>query len=869
MKSGFPFNFLLIFVLLVPSVYAQEICNNGIDDDGDGLIDCYDSQCTTDPNCADFFYGDPPPTCSTSPTNPGFNLSTRWQSGIDVSTRSTMIVGDLDADGIPEVICHYKGINELYVLNGQNGNLKLTINCPAISDFADAIAIADTDDDGLGEIYVVTNDAYLHCFENDGSAKAGFTPTFTGADNESTPSIADFNFDGIPEVYIDNRIFNSITGAFIGAGVGSIGQNPGSNGSPASMSTAADVLSNGFCASCNGLELICGNKVYSVNIATGVVTSIANNLPASLQDGFTSVADMNMDGQLDIVVTSNGTIYVWDPRTGLQLGNTFIIPGTAAGGRANIADYDNDGLPEIGVGGKNIYVVIDVNTSTGTLSQKWAKTIVDNSEHTTGSVFDFDCDGKAQVVYRDENNLYVWDGETGNIQALIQCGSATRSELPTIVDVDGDGQVNIVCACSSTDAGQYGKVRAFNSSTNQWVNSRKVMNQHGYSVVNINDDLSVPQHQQNSASLPKVFGFLAQSPIYDVNWNSTCILLADVNITVDTVINCLKDDTILVELTICNQGSNIATAPINISVYNGNPLAGGTLVTEVPVLFSIQNGNCINATVQFPFTGTQATFYLYVNDNGSNPPNAPVRNFAECNYLNNANSILVNMLVFDVPDGEFCIGQPALLDPGPVGDSYLWSTGDTTESIIATLPGTYTLQVTKGNCTKTRNIELIDFSFDPAPDTSVVCPNVTVFHAGPGSNYLWSDGDTTESTIISDTLTVGYQKLVGYCLVNDTIVVRYLPRPAGLFIPNSFTPNGDELNEIYYLVGAADEEFELMIFDRWGQMIFYTNDASQGWDGKDGSGTKVPLGTYAWKLIYKSYCIAPTETIFGVVNVIR
>src|SRR2546427_9970678 len=113
------------------------------------------------------------------------------------------------------------------------------------------------------------------------------------------------------------------------------------------------------------------------------------------------------------------------------MGNTFSMAGTSAGGRANIADYDNDGLPEIGAGGYNRYFVIDVDTATHALSQKWVKNIVDGSEHTTASVFDFDCDGAAEVVYRDENNLFVWDGATGNQKAMIQCGSATRSEFPT------------------------------------------------------------------------------------------------------------------------------------------------------------------------------------------------------------------------------------------------------------------------------------------------------------------------------------------------------------------------------------------------------------------------------------------------------
>ncbi len=658
-------NLLVIsFLFIGIAAFGQEICNNGIDDDGDGLVDCFDPQCNGTTDCSDFFYGKPATSCSTNPTNPVFSLNTTWQSNINVSTRSTMMVGDMDADGIPEVVCHQDGVNQLYILDGVTGSVEVTINCPAIADHVDAITIGDTDDDGLGEIYVVTNDNKLRCFENDGTAKIGFTPPTTGGTNESIPGIADFNQDGIPEIYKDNKIYNSLTGVLIASGTGSTGNNPGSNGSPAGMPVAADVLPDSYCVDCSGLELVCGNAVYAVDIPGGTITPVANSLPGSLQDGFTSVADIDVDGQLDVVVVSNGTVYVWDPRTGLQIGNTFNIPNTNAGGRANIADYDNDGLPEIGAGGMNRYVVIDIDTATNLLSQKWIKTIVDGSEHTTSSVFDFDCDGKAQVVYRDENVLYVWDGETGNVQASLPCGSATRSEFPTIVDVDGDGQVNIICACASGNGGSAGKVMAFNSSTNQWVGSRTVMNQHSYFVTNINDDLSIPIQQQNHALLPKINGFLAQAPVYDVNWNSTCIPLADVTISIDSVIYCQKPDSVIMELTLCNIGSKVTTSPIDISVYNGNPISGGTLISMIPLTNLIYSDSCLNTAITVPFSGSSAIFYVYVNDDGSSPANAPQTTFVECDSSNNSDFININVPVISIVisgDTILCNGDSTTL----------------------------------------------------------------------------------------------------------------------------------------------------------------------------------------------------------------
>jgi gliding motility-associated-like protein len=72
-----------------------------------------------------------------------------------------------------------------------------------------------------------------------------------------------------------------------------------------------------------------------------------------------------------------------------------------------------------------------------------------------------------------------------------------------------------------------------------------------------------------------------------------------------------------------------------------------------------------------------------------------------------------------------------------------------------------------------------------------------------------------------------------------------------IYAPDAFTPNGDGLNDRFFLVSPADlYEFRLQVFDRWGQLLFESNDVFQGWDGRI-NGTLSPPGVYAWKASYR------------------
>lgn len=91
-----------------------------------------------------------------------------------------------------------------------------------------------------------------------------------------------------------------------------------------------------------------------------------------------------------------------------------------------------------------------------------------------------------------------------------------------------------------------------------------------------------------------------------------------------------------------------------------------------------------------------------------------------------------------------------------------------------------------------------------------------------------------------------------------------------IFIPNTFTPNNDEFNHqlVSCLNGIEYFNFEMKIYNRWGQIVFVTNDKNQFWDGTY-NGKEVQDGSYNWKIVVKDSNQNERKEFVGHVNVIR
>ena len=178
-------------------------------------------------------------------------------------------------------------------------------------------------------------------------------------------------------------------------------------------------------------------------------------------------------------------------------------------------------------------------------------------------------------------------------------------------------------------------------------------------------------------------------------------------------------------------------------------------------------------------------------------------------------------------------------------------------------------------------------AFTPSP--SVLSSLNTLVHFDNNSigasGYIWNFGDnspgSTETNPIHTFPTdapAGYTvELIAYTEngCTDTAYHTILVQEELIFyVPNTFTPDGDEYNEIFKAVftsGYDPTDFNLYIFDRWGEIIWESHDASVGWNGTYGVSRNktVQDGTYIWKIDFKTTMSDERIMTVGHVNVLR
>jgi hypothetical protein len=555
--------------------------------------------------------------------------STRRPDCLHAIAAPTVI--DLDADGIPEIISNMAcdedwTVGVVRVNRGDTGEELWVSEVETYGRISTgAIVLAD------GSVRIVTissprspDGARAVAFNADGSLawystdEAGAPLTVSG--NNGAPSFADLDGDGVSEIVFGalaldasgRRIWQRNAGGAEGA----------SSLYSGGLSAIADIDLDGL------PDVVSGRRAYERD-GTPKWT-------ASVDDGYPAIAQFDDDPQPEVALVADGQVFLLDGLDGSVQWGPIDIPGDGLGGPPTIADFDGDSRPEIGVAGGRSYSVYDPD---GMVPVLWSQPTVDLSSNATGSsVFDFEGDGIAEVVYQDECMMRVYRGTDGMVLLEIENSSATIHEYPLVVDVDADGNSEIIIvannrtpsilsSCRSNHAGWDGGrsgVFVYGDSRDQWVGTRRVWNQHAYHVTNVTSASSLPATELNNWEVPGLNNY--RQNVQGEGVFNAPDLQAGLEVS---LAGC--PERVTLRARVSNLGSLGVLPGVPVSFYDGAPGTGGALLgtasTTVPLLPGASSivELPVSLSGEAPFS-----FHAIVDRDGSTDGD-----IAECNEDNN------------------------------------------------------------------------------------------------------------------------------------------------------------------------------------------------------------------------------------------
>ena len=497
------------------------------------------------PECRDGMLPDPDnvtciAACEYVPPPGNFALELRYELP-DLESVSPPIVIQLDDDDcdgkvtendIPEIIVsHFEPIGGLpngtpgtiSAVSVVDGELVTKWSAPGMVAPAALVAAGDIDGDGVAEVVTCAapsggdaRNTGVIAFKADGTVLWQQNDTTKVHCGYDAPALADPLQTGNPMVLVGFTLLDGATGAIVQELEPSIPPGVYING-------FMDVDDDGQ------LDIVSGQRAY--NIAGGVIWDLSVG-PDQIPAGYHGVGDLDLDGLPEIVVVSPSAPFsepvsgqphvlsllradVNSPdgvevlRSAIDL-NAIVPPlSPFGGGPPIVADFDGDGFPDVGTATSSAYVVLsgkllmDPNVADAD-TFLWTRMTRDKSSAVTGSsVFDFEGDGSAEVLYSDEINLWVYAGKDGADLLPKFCNTTgTLWEYPVVADVDNDGQADVLvvsndyykdnlmifCDGGATTRG----LRIYGSPNDGFVRTRRVWNQHTYHISNINEDGTIP-----------------------------------------------------------------------------------------------------------------------------------------------------------------------------------------------------------------------------------------------------------------------------------------------------------------------------------------------------------------------------------------
>lgn len=243
--------------------------------------------------------------------------------------------------------------------------------------------------------------------------------------------------------------------------------------------------------------------------------------------------------------------------------------------------------------------------------------------------------------------------------------------------------------------------------------------------------------------------------------------------------------------------------------------------------------------------------------------------------------------LLNVNNGSICTGDSIDLTVSGA-DTYEWSTGEkqATIHVNPSKTTTYTVTGVSNGCSKqilstvtVNPLPVAGFTANPTivsiENASIVFNNTTTH----GSSYHWDFGDDNSSNLETPKHTYSDTGHFEVCLIAynngcsdkvcETVVV--LPELT-FYIPNAFSPNNDGNNDVFTGKGTNIKEFNMWIFDRWGNLIYHSDNLNSPWmgsvDNKPGKENIAQQDVYVWKVQLKDF-LNRQRSMTGTVTLIK
>lgn len=395
--------------------------------------------------------------------------------------------GAIDLCDVPDIIVtvfrSYPVGSQVFVLAGDTGKMQFQLEGYVAPDMTPAVG--DIDGDGVPEIVAMSMDETRPViYDNKGRIKlTGEQATSVmafGSQNCGAISIYDLDADGKPEIVVSALdVFNSQGRRLFG------------HIYPASVycmtDAAADLDGDGK------LEVILGNAAFHAD------GRMAFRIPGSLGQPHVANFDDDPEPEIlvtsedgVVVLEANGTVKFGPVRLTTarnESPRSYAKP-------AAVHDFDGDGRADLAISSWYEYQILSV-TGTG-LSMRWRYPIHDPSGIASSTGFDFLGRGSAEPIYADEQDLHVLDGRSGALAFKLARTSGTIIEYPVVADVDADDSADILLVSREPHTALstprvYATLQVFEDAQKRWIPARRIWNQHSYFVANVREDGTIPK----------------------------------------------------------------------------------------------------------------------------------------------------------------------------------------------------------------------------------------------------------------------------------------------------------------------------------------------------------------------------------------